>query len=179
MISSRYRLTASNIEIVKKQTAKAQTIKLISYAYFQSNSKKYSKNTNKLASRKKPKKFVVENEKTPDPNQVNVASVVDKNVTKVDSLSGVPEMWLEPATEPIEDLEEDKEKQLSRPRTLLIKQNQDSQEKPLIAVEPKREPKENPKEQPKKRTKREPDLNIEEDNNFHDVVVLGRLPVKK
>ena len=36
MISSRYRLTASNIEIVKKQTAKAQTIKLISYAYFQS-----------------------------------------------------------------------------------------------------------------------------------------------
>ena len=168
MISSRYRLTASNIEIVKKQTAKAQTIKLISYAYFQSNSKKYLKNTNKLASRKKPKKFVVENEKTPDPNQVNVASVVDKNVTKVDSLSGVPEMWLEPATEPIEDLEEDKKRKTVKPSPdITEKQRQDSQEKALIAVEPKREP------------KREPDLNIEEDNNFHDVVVLRSLACKK
>ena len=36
MMTGQYRLTASNIEVLKKQKARDQTIKLISYAYFQS-----------------------------------------------------------------------------------------------------------------------------------------------
>ena len=40
MKTGKYRLTASNIEILQKQKASAQTIKLISYAYFQSSNNK-------------------------------------------------------------------------------------------------------------------------------------------
>ena len=40
MKTGKYRLTASNIEILQKQKASAQTIKLISYAYFQSSNRK-------------------------------------------------------------------------------------------------------------------------------------------
>jgi hypothetical protein len=35
--------------------------------------------------------------------KVEPAKVVDNNVKTIDSLEGVPEMWLEPATEPIEE----------------------------------------------------------------------------
>ena len=35
--------------------------------------------------------------------KVEPTKVVDNNVKTIDSLEGVPEMWLEPATEPVEE----------------------------------------------------------------------------
>ena len=104
MLTSRYRLTASNIEIIHKESASSQTIRFISYTYFQSTKNK------PLAQSKKP---VVSNKNAPRKNRtavnVKTASSNNKPIVKnktseiPDSLQGVPEMWLEPATESIDE----------------------------------------------------------------------------
>ncbi len=105
MLTSQYRLTASNIEVTQKNLATSQTIKFISYTYFQTvknksklNKKRSfaSKSSNSINKKSTKKINTIE--------KVKVAKVIDKTV-KVDSdtLEGVPEMWLEPATEPINE----------------------------------------------------------------------------
>ena len=105
MKTGKYRLTASNIEILQKQKASAQTIKLISYAYFQSsNRKSLAKSTTTPNVKKKNAQTTKAINHNNDNNKkVEPAKVVDNNVKTIDSLEGVPEMWLEPATEPIEE----------------------------------------------------------------------------
>ena len=105
MKTGKYRLTASNIEILQKQKASAQTIKLISYAYFQSsNRKSLAKSTTTPNVKKKNAQTTKAINHNNDNNRkVEPAKVVDNNVKTIDSLEGVPEMWLEPATEPIEE----------------------------------------------------------------------------
>tara|TARA_S200000501_G_scaffold174196_2_gene163943 strand:- start:401 stop:1636 length:1236 start_codon:yes stop_codon:yes gene_type:complete len=100
MLTSQYRLTASNIEVAQKDLAASQTIKFISYTYFQT-----VKNESKLIKRKSFTKNNLTTKKMAAPiKNVEAVKSVDKTVkVNSDSLEGVPEMWLEPATEPIDD----------------------------------------------------------------------------
>ena len=135
MKTGRYRLTASNIEILQRQKAAAQTIKLISYAYFKTNSNKpLAKATNAPIMKKKNAQTI---------KKVEPAQVVDNNIKKVDSLDGVPEMWLEPATEPIEETKVAEKKQPDTGR----KNKEQMKEKPQVVNEPIIKPK---KVEPKK-----------------------------
>jgi len=100
MLTSQYRLTASNIDVAQKDLATSQTIKFISYTYFQT-----IKNDSRLI---KKKSFTRNNLSTTNkvsPNKkVEVTKAIDEKVqVSSDDLEGVPEMWLEPATEPIDD----------------------------------------------------------------------------
>mgnify|MGYP001205519272 CR=1 FL=1 len=101
MLSSQYRLTVSDIGINKSSGSYSQTIKLISYIYVQS-----------IKSRKQPANIVSSNQKI-NAKPITDAKVsekeikeavksIDKNIKIADSLKDVPEMWLEPATEPID-----------------------------------------------------------------------------
>ena len=105
MKASEYRLTASNIEIFQKQKNSAQVIKMISYAYFQTGSKKSITRTISNSSRKSKNTQTVSSVNKTNDNtaKVETANIVDNNVKTIDSLEGVPEMWLEPATEPVEE----------------------------------------------------------------------------
>ena len=105
MKNGRYRLTASNIEILQKQKTSAQTIKLISYAYFQSKSNRPLVQTTKAPNiKRKNAQTIMPVSKTNNTvKKVEPTKIVDNNVKSIDSLEGVPEMWLEPATEPVEE----------------------------------------------------------------------------
>lgn len=135
MKTGRYRLTASNIEILQRQKAAAQTIKLISYAYFKTNSNKpLAKAANAPIMKKKNAQTI---------KKVEPAQVVDNNIKKIDSLDGVPEMWLEPATEPIEETKVAEKEQPDTGR----KNKEQMKEKPQVVNEPIIKPK---KVEPKK-----------------------------
>ena len=101
----KYRITASNIEILQKQKASAQTIKLISYAYFQSSNNKplAQATTTPIIKKKNAQTTKAVNQSNDTIKKVEPTKVVDNNVKTIDSLEGVPEMWLEPATEPLEE----------------------------------------------------------------------------
>tara|TARA_S200000501_G_scaffold378558_1_gene441835 strand:- start:3423 stop:4688 length:1266 start_codon:yes stop_codon:yes gene_type:complete len=101
----KYRITASNIEILQKQKASAQTIKLISYAYFQSSNNKplAQATTTPIIKKKNAQTTKAVNQSNDTIKKVEPTKVVDNNVKTIDSLEGVPEMWLEPATEPVEE----------------------------------------------------------------------------
>ena len=105
MKTGKYRLTASNIEILQKQKASAQTIKLISYAYFQSSNNKplAQATTTPIIKKKNAQTTKAVNQSNDTIKKVEPTKVVDNNVKTIDSLEGVPEMWLEPATEPVEE----------------------------------------------------------------------------
>ena len=105
MKTGKYRLTASNIEILQKQKASAQTIKLISYAYFQSSNNKplAQATTTSITKKKNAQTTKAVNQSNDTIKKVEPTKVVDNNVKTIDSLDGVPEMWLEPATEPVEE----------------------------------------------------------------------------
>jgi hypothetical protein len=75
--------------------------------------------------------------------KVEPAQVIDNNIKKIDSLDGVPEMWLEPATESIEESKiAEKEQPKTRP-----KKKEQMKEKPKVVNEPTIKPK---KEGPRK-----------------------------
>ena len=105
MKTGKYRLTASNIEILQKQKASAQTIKLISYAYFQSSNNKplAQATTTPIIRKKNAQTTKAINQSNDTTKKVEPTKVIDNNVKTIDSLEGVPEMWLEPATEPVEE----------------------------------------------------------------------------
>ena len=100
MLTSQYRLTASNIEVAQKDLATSQTIKFISYTYFQT-----IKNDSRLIKKKSFTKNNLSTTNKVSPNKkVEVTKAIDETVqVSSDDLEGVPEMWLEPATEPIDD----------------------------------------------------------------------------
>ena len=104
MMTGRYRLTASNIEVLKKQKARDQTIKLISYAYFQSQIKAPIAEKQTRAVKKSPTIRTKTKDNEVPAKAIKEAVAVNDNLNKApDSLEGVPEMWLEPATEPIDE----------------------------------------------------------------------------
>ena len=103
MKNGKYRLTAVNIDINQKKAGGAQEISLICFAYFKTVKR------GKVAQNILPKiKKVVKNNPEVDNQNIKkeneIASVIDVKKTSLpDSIEGVPEMWLEPATEPIEE----------------------------------------------------------------------------
>ena len=99
---ARYRFTTSDVGVSQSKSSTVQTIELIAYAYFQSSKNKIIRpkkiQKNKTVVTKKNKKSTKEKEKE------DVIQKVDNNVKLNEDIKNVPEMWLEPATEPIEGL---------------------------------------------------------------------------
>jgi len=99
---ARYRFTTSDVGISQSKSSTVQTIELIAYAYFQSSKNKIIRpkkiQKNKTVIPKKNKKSTKEKE------EKDVIEKVDNNVKLNEDVKNVPEMWLEPATEPIEEL---------------------------------------------------------------------------
>ncbi len=128
MATSRYRLTASNIEINQKQNSSIQSIKFISYAYFQSQTSEPVAKTNRKTIKKRSTKEARKAETAE--NKKDIAAVVDDKIKKVpdENTEGVPEMWLEPATEPINETKED--------RTSFSKRESDGDSKIVSNTEP-------------------------------------------
>ena len=160
MLTSRYRLTTSNIEIIQKGSASA-TIKFISYAYFQSILNKPLAQT-KIPSRKKknlPLKNT-SNAKVSTTGKMDASGSVDKTIEVPDNLQGVPEMWLEPATEPIDE-------------TILI-----AESKPVEKLEPAKPKKKDPASLPvikKENSVKDPETK----QDFHSIVILDSKVCKK
>ena len=132
MKTGKYRLTASNIEILQKQKASAQTIKLISYAYFQSSNRKSLAKSTTTPNVKKRNAQTTKaiNHNNDNNRKVEPAKVVDNNVKTIDSLEGVPEMWLEPATEPIEE-------SIVVEKPVPVTDSKVEKQKPVIQAKPK------------------------------------------
>ena len=104
--NNRYRFTTSNVGVSQEKSSPEQTIELIAYAYFQSSKgvrfKKPQKiKKNNISSIAKPKKL---SQKRPDSEQPVENAAKKDNIVISEDLKDVPEMWLEPATEPIEDI---------------------------------------------------------------------------
>ncbi len=109
---NRYRFTTSNVGVSQEKSSPEQTIELIAYAYFQSSkNKKIQKiqkiQKNKISSPGKQKKVLKE-----DLNPIKIVNSVNKKDKIVinEELKDVPEMWLEPATEPIDEIISENEK---------------------------------------------------------------------
>ena len=104
MLSSQYRLTVSDIGISKSSGSYSQTIKLISYIYVQSIKNKNRVKPSSVVSTEDPseKKTITES-KISEKEIKEAVKSIDKNIKVSDSLKDVPEMWLEPATEPIDN----------------------------------------------------------------------------
>ena len=104
---ARYRFTTSDVGVSQSKASTVQTIELIAYAYFQSSKNKIIKpkkiQKNKTIFTKQNKKPTKEKEKK------DVIQKVDNNVELNENIKNVPEMWLEPATEPIEELADQKD----------------------------------------------------------------------
>jgi Tfp pilus assembly protein PilO len=91
MTESRYRFTASNIDIAKKGNSAKQVIKFISYAYFQTAVKKEY-----IAETVKPKSKI----KNPKPKKQKLTST--KKLDRPENApENIPDWMFEPATEPI------------------------------------------------------------------------------
>ena len=142
MLKGKYRFTASNIEVTQINKTSSQSIKFISYAYFRSGMvyKTLKKNKvavfNKSTSKLEPAKIDGK-----DNELGEVKSDAGTKVKQVDSIEGVPEMWLEPATEPVEGVEIaflDKEvdsKQKETPKKVIEDVSKKKTQKPKVVVE--------------------------------------------
>tara|TARA_Y100000996_G_scaffold396333_1_gene362327 strand:+ start:1515 stop:2771 length:1257 start_codon:yes stop_codon:yes gene_type:complete len=113
---NRYRFTTSNVGVSQEKSSPEQTIELIAYAYFQSSKNKKIKNIQKIQKNKisfpgKQKKILKK-----DLNSNKIVDNVDKKDKIIinEELKDVPEMWLEPATEPIEEIISEDEKTVEK-----------------------------------------------------------------
>lgn len=106
MQDSRYRLTSSDIGIKQKESSLTQSINFIAYAYFQtSKNKKISPKPQKIQ-KNEPTELPKKAKSVTSKSNIDVDNIVDNKIVVPDDLENVPEMWLEPATEPIDDLQE-------------------------------------------------------------------------
>ena len=135
MKNGKYRLTAVNIDINQKKAGGAQEISLICFAYFKTIKR------GKVAQNVLPKvKKVVQNnprvDNQSDIKESEIASVIDVKKTSLpDSIEGVPEMWLEPATEPVEESTQEvayiEEKKITKKEIQKAKIEVKSEDKPI------------------------------------------------
>ena len=113
---NRYRFTTSNVGVSQEKSSPEQTIELIAYAYFQSSKGKGINNIQKI---QKNKISSPENQKKVIEEDLNSSKIVS-NVNKKDKiiineeLKDVPEMWLEPATEPVEEIISENKKPIEK-----------------------------------------------------------------
>ena len=106
MQESRYRLTSSDIGIKQKESSLTQSINFIAYAYFQtSKNKKISPKPQKIQ-KNEPTELPKKAKSVTSKSNIDADNIVDNKIVVPDDLENVPEMWLEPATEPIDDLQE-------------------------------------------------------------------------
>ena len=106
MQDSRYRLTSSDIGIKQKESSLTQSINFIAYAYFQtSKNKKISPKPQKIQ-KNEPTELPKKAKSVTSKSNIDADNIVDNKIVVPDDLENVPEMWLEPATEPIDDLQE-------------------------------------------------------------------------
>ena len=105
LMQREYKFTSSDIEIVQSSSETEQTINLIAYAYFQSSRRTLKKRSSKIEKNEPTKtKNNITQPKQKKEKKVNAIS--DANVVLNDDMDDIPEMWLEPATEPIENFKE-------------------------------------------------------------------------
>ncbi len=167
--NNRYRFTTSNVGVSQEKSSPEQTIELIAYAYFQSSKElKFKKpkkiKKNNISSLTKPKKL---SQKRPD-EEKSVKNFAKKDKIIIDEdLRDVPEMWLEPATEPIEDIVEENK----------ILSKIDTTAKNLSIIKKEKE-----KEKEKKATQvvtEKPKKTVKDYNALNDLVVLRSNMCKK
>ena len=104
MATGPYRLTASSIEINTKTKTRDQIIKFICYAYFKSQINAPNRTVEKINSIRQPSKPSITDRSREQSQVKKEKAAVNKKLKSLpDSLEGVPEMWLEPATEPVEE----------------------------------------------------------------------------
>ena len=104
MATGPYRLTASSIEINTKTRTRDQIIKFICYAYFKSQINAPNTTVEKTNSIRQPSKPSITDRSREQSQVKKEKAAVNKKLKSLpDSLEGVPEMWLEPATEPVEE----------------------------------------------------------------------------
>tara|TARA_B100000989_G_scaffold70875_1_gene49659 strand:+ start:718 stop:1992 length:1275 start_codon:yes stop_codon:yes gene_type:complete len=105
LMQKEYKFTSSDVEIVQSSTAAEQTINLIAYAYFQSSKKTLKKRSLKIE-KNQPTKTKNKITQTKQKKDKKVNTIADANVVLNNDMDNIPEMWLEPATEPIENFKE-------------------------------------------------------------------------
>ena len=157
---NRYRFTTSNVGVSQEKSSPEQTIEFIAYAYFQSskNNKIQKIQKNKVSSIGKQKK---------EPKKDLTSSKIVSNVDKKDKiiineeLKDVPEMWLEPATEPVEEIITEKNNSIEK----------DSKEKPEKIIEVKEKASQIKNDNPKPLVK--------DYNALNDLVVIRSSMCKK
>ncbi len=157
---NRYRFTTSNVGVSQEKSSPEQTIELIAYAYFQSSKNKKIQKIQKniISSPGKQKKVLQE-----DLNSNKIVSSVNKK-DKIDineELKDVPEMWLEPATEPIEEIISENEK--------TVEKDIDNKPEEIIKVK-KKEP---------KVVDNNPNPSVKDYNALNDLVVIRSSMCKK
>jgi len=169
MVVGKYRLTASNIEVIQKQSSSIQTIKLISYVYFQTQTKKplAQRKTSRTLKKNNPTSNATNSVKTI--NNPKTSTKIKNAIKEADSLEGVPEMWLEPATEPIEGLD------------ITNKSTQESKtEDSIPATPPSKDNTNNNIEITKTESEKEKETKKKEDLNlYNNIVVLDSKVCKK
>ena len=103
---SRYRLTSSDIGIKQKESSLTQSINFIAYAYFQTSKKKKISPKPQKIQKNEPTELPKKAKSVTSKSNIDADNIVDNKIVVPDDLENVPEMWLEPATEPIDDLQE-------------------------------------------------------------------------
>ena len=106
MQDSRYRLTSSDIGIKQKESSLTQSINFIAYAYFQTSKNKKNSPKPQKIQKNEPTELPKKAKSVTSKSNIDVDNIVDNKIVVPDDLENVPEMWLEPATEPIDDLQE-------------------------------------------------------------------------
>ena len=162
MQDSRYRLTSSDIGIKQKESSLTQSINFIAYAYFQTSKNKKISPKPKKIQKNEPTELPKKAKSVTSKSNIDVDNIVDNKIVVTDDLENVPEMWLEPATEPIDDLEE------------LIDLKEEQKEITLSDPVPKQV-----KETKKIAKKEEPKTTSKDYNILSDLVVLQSNMCKK
>jgi len=136
---ARYRFTTSDVGVSQSKSSPVQTIELIAYAYFQSSK---NKTINKPKKIQKNEPIPTKKNKSPGKKIKNESDIkkVDVNVGLDDNIEDVPEMWLEPATEPIDELTEQLEKKKEIEKNTIPDSTTNKSEKPKT-ISKKEEPK--------------------------------------
>tara|TARA_Y100001978_G_scaffold163868_1_gene150701 strand:- start:177 stop:1445 length:1269 start_codon:yes stop_codon:yes gene_type:complete len=167
LIQREYKFTSSDVEIVQSSTAAEQTINLIAYAYFQSSKKILKKESLKIG-KNEPSKNKITQIKQKKDKQVN--DIADGNVVLNDDMGDIPEMWLEPATEPIENLKEQPKE--TKDKTNIADKNKE------VAIETGNNVK-NIEEAKSKVKSNKPEQDFKDYNILNDLVVLDSKMCKK
>ena len=167
LMQREYKFTSSDVEIVQSSSAAEQTINLIAYAYFQSSKKTLKKKSFKIE-KNEPNKNQITQPKQKKDKKVN--AIADANVVLNDEMDDIPEMWLEPATEPIENFKEQPKE--TEDKTSLTDKNKEVTKKTGNNVK-------NIEEVKSKVKSDKPEQEFKDYNILNDLVVLDSKMCKK